>query len=120
MSEQLYLLADKISKQDNLATALPYIIVLQTMRPLGVVDPDYFYGDSDSCEIRYEGNEESEEKLPILYRYEDVNWFFTQEAAKKHIELNHYHYDRPRTYLKHCWRNPEMELLFKNLGVKKP
>lgn len=111
-------IGDKINAQDNLATATPYLVVLQSLKCVGVVDENYFYGDRDSHEIRHEkASEESDETLPILYKYEDVNWFFTQEAAKAHMQANHYHYDKPRTYIKHCWRNPEMKKVFEILGA---
>ena len=49
------------------------------------------------------------------------NAFFTAKACKEHIEANHYHYNEPRDYLKHAWRNPEMELIsnFLELIAKK-
>lgn len=43
------------------------------------------------------------------YKYE--NTFFTAKACKEHIERNHYHYNDPKDYLNHAWRNPEMELV---------
>lgn len=43
------------------------------------------------------------------YKYE--NCFFTAKACKEHIESNHYHYNDPKDYLNHAWRNPEMDLV---------
>jgi len=44
-----------------------------------------------------------------------ANTFFTSKACKEHIKLNDYHYKKPRCYLNHAWRNPEMELVSKFL-----
>lgn len=54
----------------------------------------------------------------VYYRDEDIlseqtGCFLTKEACKKHIELNHYHYSKPRTYAMTAWRNPEFERLMK-------
>lgn len=46
--------------------------------------------------------------------------FLTKRAAKKHIELNDYHYTNPRTYAMTAWRNPEFERfmnIFENLDL---
>ena len=62
-----------------------------------------------------------EENCPDLkecsysWEYEYQNSFLTEKACKKHIELNHYHYNQPVDYLNHAWRNPEMELIAKFL-----
>lgn len=34
--------------------------------------------------------------------------FFTAEACQKHIDENHYHYNKPVVYGIGSWRNPEM------------
>ena len=44
---------------------------------------------------------------------EETGCFLTKEACKKHIELNHYHYDKPRTYAMTAFRNPEFGRLMK-------
>lgn len=44
---------------------------------------------------------------------EETGCFLTKEACEKHIELNHYHYDNPRTYAMTAWRNTEFERLIK-------
>lgn len=46
--------------------------------------------------------------------------FLTKRAAKKHIELNGYHYKNPKTYAMTAWRNPEFEKflnIFENLDL---
>lgn len=43
--------------------------------------------------------------------------FLTKEEAKKHIELNHYHYTRKvHTYAMTAWRAPKVERLLKILN----
>lgn len=44
---------------------------------------------------------------------EETGCFLTKEACKKHIESNHYHYKKPRTYAMTAWRNPEFERLMR-------
>ena len=41
--------------------------------------------------------------------------FLTKDSCKKHIELNHYHYNNPHTYAMTAWRSPEVERLWKIL-----
>lgn len=46
------------------------------------------------------------------------NAFLTMKAAKRFIELNHYHYKKPYVYVISAWRNNEMQTimgLIKNL-----
>lgn len=44
---------------------------------------------------------------------ENTGAFLTKRAAKKHIELNSYHYNKPRTYAMTAWRNEEFGKLIK-------
>lgn len=44
--------------------------------------------------------------------YKLQNAFFTAKGCKEHIERNHYHYNSPTDFLSHCFRNPEMELVY--------
>lgn len=48
-------------------------------------------------------------EVTTLKQYE--NAFFTEEACKVHISKNGYHYNNPRQYLNHVFRNPEMEIV---------
>lgn len=42
--------------------------------------------------------------------------FLTLEAANNHLKANRHHYsDKARIYVDHCWRDPEMELVYKIL-----
>lgn len=42
--------------------------------------------------------------------------FLTEQACEVHIKANSYHYDKPRSYVHHAWRNPELERLLEILG----
>lgn len=43
-------------------------------------------------------------------------FFLTEEAANNHLKANRHHYsDKARIYVDHCWRDPEMELVYKIL-----
>jgi hypothetical protein len=43
---------------------------------------------------------------------EYTNHFLTAKAAEEHLRLNDYHYHKDAdVYLKHAWRNPEMEIM---------
>ena len=43
------------------------------------------------------------------------NAFFTSKGCKEHIASNEHHYNNPRAFLNHAFRNPEMELVYKLL-----
>lgn len=45
----------------------------------------------------------------------ESNIFFTEKAIKQHIKSNHYHYNDPKDYVIHAWRNPEVENIIKAL-----
>ena len=80
----------------------------------------------------YESEEEIDKKVAELESEIDdevsgecyeMNWeyvtkqiFFTEEAAKEHLRLNHYHYsDKVRIYVDHAWRDQEAVLVHKIL-----
>jgi hypothetical protein len=54
----------------------------------------------------------------------NVGPFLTEEAAKKHIEANYYHYNEPYIYVNSAWRNYEMQelmqIIFELAGVETP
>ena len=54
-------------------------------------------------------------KVNVITEYRYQNTFFTAKACEEHIKSNSYHYKDPVSYLKHAWRNPEMELVSKFL-----
>lgn len=133
-------LISEIDTQDNRATASPYYYVVQERkeRVIPFASPGsgdatlYFTEDGlvrshelmDIYETKTEEeaiqkwgkNYPEEEPVVLDYYHDDAelsNVFFTEKAIKKHIEANHYHWREPRDYVKHAWRNPEMESLFK-------
>ena len=44
-----------------------------------------------------------------------TNTFFTAKACQNHIDINADKYTKPVVYLRHAWRNPQMELVSKFL-----
>lgn len=57
--------------------------------------------DCDPEAFKWYKKEEQIEQLPGV--------FFTAEAAQRHIDENHYHYNNPRVYGIGAWRNEEMQ-----------
>ena len=130
-------LVSEIDNQDNRATASPYYYVIQERKeriaPRGNVgDKTLYWHDGEYMDAEewadaldfdteaeflawWEEEYPYEEPLEIEYyrgEPEVSNVFFTEKACEKHIKANHYHFIEPRSYVKHAWRNPEMEQLF--------
>ena len=133
-------LINEIDNQDNRMTASPYYYVIQekVTRPTAEGCGQYIvYFDSDDLVdyTREELIESKEIDTDIDYTFDDYldehpeireievktewaepelsNVFFTEKAIEKHIAANKYHWIEPRSYVKHAWRNPEIESLFK-------
>jgi hypothetical protein len=51
----------------------------------------------------------------IAYKLE--NGFLTESACHAHIEGNRHHYESPKSYLSHCFRNPELATVFELMSV---
>jgi hypothetical protein len=110
----------EVATQDNLATASPYLILLQ-MRKDVITDPDFSYDrvcylDADEGSSLIEVEDVTEEKNNLLKVYvkeewETVNAFFTRKACDKHIEENKHNLKNHRTFVIHLGRNPEMAML---------
>lgn len=50
------------------------------------------------------------EEVPIAFHEEDDNVFLTEEGFEKHVRLNAHNLPKDyRSYVKHAFRNPEME-----------
>lgn len=75
---------------------------------------DYDKAEDDLLE---EIKEEVEENCyEMNYEFVAKRFFLTEEAAKNHLNANRHHYsDKARIYVDHCWRDPEMELVYKIL-----
>lgn len=126
-------LAEEIDAQDNRCTARPYFYVIQEKRveavPEGCGDfvrwlhcdgelmdeddvRDWLELD-DSADIPDIADEREElTAISCVERWvtpENHNVFFTEKAIKKHIKANAHHWGETRTYVRHAWRNPEME-----------
>ena len=125
----------EMAKQNNRATQYPMFVVYHEVEravPDGCGEsrrkPEM---DSslmcDKCCEMEEANENPPDYCPDCD--EDCFWncevepepdltpgvFFTAEACQKHIDENHYHYQKPVVYGIGSWRNPEMQLVQKHL-----
>lgn len=129
---------EKMSTQDNRCTAFPVFYVIRDTHWV-ITDEDYASGDYRIQYVNKEDHEdikteEEWDKLPEEYedvaadarlngvcskeeyeRFCEINvWkyhclFLTEEDAKRHLELNHYHYSsRAHVYADHAWRAPEL------------
>ena len=88
-------------------------------------DSQLFYIDGDEalCEAtnRFDEMDESDieewleehewRKVEVTTIKQYENAFFTEEECRIHISKNGYHYNNPRQYLNHAFRNPEMEIV---------
>lgn len=151
-------LAIRLKTQDNRATALPIIFLLQDVEEFRSFDDcggEYLlFGDESGCEFRGASEEEIIQKI-LEFRKQDIDEeddsedfkkkcsnledeirdeveagtiyainlkyitkriFLTEQAANNHLKSNAHHYsDKARIYVDHCWRDPEMELVYKIL-----
>jgi hypothetical protein len=58
------------------------------------------------------------ERLEVKDEYvfaDNAGFFFTEKACHDHIESNHYHYSKPRSYVISAWRNPEMVAVMQSI-----
>ena len=68
---------------------------------------DEFYADED-CE-ECECGRKTRMCFDWKWEMDDrAGVFFTERACEFHIAQNHYHYNKPRSYVISAWRNPEM------------
>jgi hypothetical protein len=108
---------DRINKQDNRATASPYIICVQSL------EMEFYSEEEMHADLVQEARNEDDEFYGYNhFNYVDKAWFFTEEGAAQHLELNSHNYRKPRTYVKHCWRSPEIKSLLEAVAalVEKP
>jgi len=121
-------LSQKMNEQDNRATQYPLFEVRQKVK-------NYCIGGNNSertedidvddlcpeCKKLYNNNKELPDYCDNCYSccfntfdwkdeiVDDCGVFFTAEAAQKHIDENHYHYNEPFVFATGSWRNPEMQ-----------
>ncbi|MGH1365834.1 MAG: hypothetical protein ACRBF0_19905 [Calditrichia bacterium] len=124
--EKLKTIAKEVETQDNRATAPPYFFQIMEKKRIYGMDDDYadlfiWVSNHDGEETYHPDAVEEdfdEDKFHKVYykdEYVYKNAFFSEKAIKRHIELNHYHYSEPKTFLTHAFRNPELELFFQFL-----
>lgn len=140
ISRELHDISKEMNKQDNRATQ-NVLFAIQSLKATG--NPDDYekmeradidghdeYLCDDCRKIYYDWEDGGNEEMPLwcencdpgaydYFRYEfDLRpgVFFTQKAAQKHIDENHYHYNEPRIFGISSWRNEEMQEVQKFLS----
>lgn len=128
----------QIATQSNRGTAAPYFYVIRSQIEVSAptencdkvmfYDRDSFEGYSDKeafvKELEEDGLSEFEiqsrlsnlDEYGVNYTWKESGMFLTETDANDHLKINHYHYSaNAHTYVKHCWRAPEMEKFFISL-----
>lgn len=123
----------KMREQDRRGTADPYFYVIRTKitepAPLENCDESRFYWRDETYESKEEIRETCKEcdlvfdvieneitEYGIRFRWDKRGMFLTEDDAKAHLRLNHYHYSPDaHTYVEHAWRAPQLERFFKAL-----
>ena len=133
-------IAHELEFQDNRATAKPYFLVIRTKRWRTTLD-SHAHGetrtvrineDDDSTEFKsfeeycawakaYDPDDDSDlaagwDKLPeytLEAYYDESNVFLTDKGFDEHVRLNKHNLGECHTYMKHAFRNPEMDAIFK-------
>lgn len=76
---------------------------------------EYLKDNKDSSILDEEDILEELEYRKASYNIEDVKVsgqsYFTEKAAQKHIDQNHYHYKEPFVFAESAWRNYEFQKL---------
>jgi hypothetical protein len=139
MSKDKFLdeLPAKYAKQDNRMTAYPTIVLIQTLRPVGVIADGYsVVGDGETreepnvecddcqyyetCECENHGDYGCKaEKVQMGYVWMTVEVCFTLEAAEDYIKRDGHNYGKLRTWVDHInVRNCELREVCRVLGLK--
>lgn len=98
---------DRVNTQNNRSTASPYIFCVQSLEHV-------FWAPLQMSAILVEKCDDGDGYNH--YNYKDCAWFFTEEGAKQHLDLNAHNYNQPRTFVKHCFRSPEIERLLESVA----
>jgi hypothetical protein len=131
LPEQIAALIREINAQNNRATATPYYFAVQSKKWVDC------YHDSEKEVVAYDGRlwtldewrESQEWESPeeafdswndqhpfgVRAEWEDKAVFLTEKAASLFMRANANHLTEPRTYVKHFWRNSQMEAVFRAL-----
>lgn len=124
-------LSKEMKTQDNHCTASPHFYVIKVKEEIAVPD-NYDYDrkvlvhrdwddpfDTEEEAKEALANEEiSQRSLDEAYWVHlknikrDENVFFTEKAYFEHLRINRHNLRDPHFYIKHAWRNEEMENLF--------
>jgi hypothetical protein len=138
-------LIKEINKQDNRITATPYYYTIQEKELVEDHNGEAHYFDGEGEITKEELEQMSPDDFAHTYgldqTIDDVlddcnmiymsekwveaqqsNVFLTEKAAENYIAQNSYHYNKPRTFVRHFWRNHEIKRLFRAIedvaGVK--
>lgn len=127
----------EMSSQDPRGTAFPYYYVILDYKTEiresadgeeRYVGDDELYTREEALEYGY-SEEELENKITIYVEEveteKEIGMFLTESDAKKHLEANKHRYsDKAHTYVKHCFRAPQLkhflESLFEHFDVPLP
>ena len=136
-------LANEIAKQDNRGTQNvgfmvqeDYLDYVENWEYKERVEDIKINALCDACSASYLANDDipdlcdkCDDDCFIFYnkttRLNDKAWvFLTEKACDEHIANNDYHYNNPRSYWIHFWRNQEMvnlvNVVFKLWWVERP
>ncbi len=131
MENNLNHIGQSLRTQDNHCTHQPLFIVYQKRRIYGIdtsLTDDVVWRDIEG----YEANEDEIKELEKTYNdtldipdnwyrtgYMDIDVFvtacFTEEGAKKYIEVNGHNLKKPHIYVETLYRNGEMNLIRESL-----
>lgn len=97
--------------------------VIETEKEIVNVIFDYKNGKMSKMKIKALSAYDKEDILEeagwrkVYYDYEKRldNAFFTEKACENHIKLNKHKLNKPKSFLTHAYRNPEMEIVMKFL-----
>lgn len=127
LKERVASLIREINAQVNRATATPYYFVVQSKRWVDTVHggdkqvvaydgrlytlAEWLEGDENATEASWDDHG----PFWVRAEWEDKAVFLTEKAALKFMRANAHHLNEPRTYVKHFWRNSEMETVMRAL-----
>ena len=131
-------IVEKVKTQGTTGTCSPRLIILEekkeVLTAIGNGDRTYYWSNEMECQFTTKHEcekyckehgltaEEIDETIEQLNPFEvkdewkPHNWFFSFEGYEAHVRLNKHNYrGEIRPYVVHCFRNPEMEAIWKHL-----
>jgi hypothetical protein len=133
MSEFLKELVAETNSQDNAGTAYPIIVLVQELKPIGVMNDDYKLAcdgitiEDPSEECRFctgIGDECNPDDCPLDnnrmgYAWVTVTFCFTVKGAEDYFKANGHNHGELRTFIDHISdRNVELQNICKELKIK--